>query len=227
MKRSRTRFLVCCSLVFSFLCPMLVQETQATLITYSFEGTIQFLNGPAFVSPNPFSTGQTIRGAFTYDTDALDVSLSDPTFGGYTEVVTNLSFSNGSYSGTGFQFASSTISIFDNISGNLDRFFLNAEVTGPPVNGSILRGFSMVLEDASGQALENTLLGTIPPLSAFTTTRGIDILFETQAGRPSASLVRVEVTALNPVPLPAAAALFPTGLGVLALAYRRVIKPKS
>jgi hypothetical protein len=38
---------------------------------------------------------------------------------------------------------------------------------------------------------------------------------------PASSFVVGEITSVTPVPLPAAAVLFPTGLGLLAVVFRR------
>lgn len=216
MVKRYLRSLVWCGLAFSLLCPVLVQESQAALVTYSFEGNVGDIQGSA----NPFSPGQTMSGLFTYDTSTTP-SFLDPVNGQYSEAITHLSLFVGSYSVTS---ATGAINILNNNGLLGDSFTISSAVTGLPLNGSTPVTFNLGLQDFSGLALDSPALGPLPPSSAFGSTL-FSLSFTDDPPFPQIPnrfSITGQLTSLTPVPLPAAAVLFPTGLSLLAIAFRRL-----
>lgn len=218
MAKKQIRSLVWCGLVFSLLCSMLAQETQAALVTYSFEGNVGVIQGRT----NPFSIGQTVNGSFTYDTSTAP-SLLDSVNGQYNGAVTHLSLFVGSYSVTS---ATGNINVVNNNGLAGDGFTMSSPVTGVSLNGSNPVTFSFGLQDFAGLALDSPALSSLPPFSAF----GSSLFHLTFTDDPPLPQIpnRFSITgniaSVTPVPLPAAAVLFPTALSLLAIAYPRLRK---
>lgn len=195
------------------------------LITYDFEGTITTLSGPAFDLPGPIGIGQTLTGSFSYESSTPPGRDVDPMHGNYFGAIRNLSFATSSYTGTGL-FPSGApgvgIIVVNNDVGG-DQVLVSAFATGPPIAGNALSGFSLNFQDPSGLALESKALETLPLLSVFP-SKSFTISF---LNIPQSSSVIGEVTSVTPVPVPAAAVLFPTGLGLLAVVLHRLRRRES
>jgi hypothetical protein len=216
MAHSRTRALLFGLLAF-IVCGFLYPEgPHAALLTYDFEGTVD--NAP---STYPFSSGQIITGSFTYDSSTADGTPADPVNGNYYSVMTSLSFSLGSYVGGTDGSGVSQIRLVNNSPGTgfSDYWISLTTVTAPNVNGASLQTIELLLQDPQALALTNKALGPITPFPAWRTSI-FQLAFRDSFN--SSSVVEGHLTSLAPVPLPAAAILFPSGLGLLAFAFRRV-----
>lgn len=212
------RCLACSALLLILFCLVSIRESQGALITYTFEGTVTGVGGFAFEELHPVNVGQTLTGSLTYETSTPDINLLSQV-GYYEGAITNLSFAFPSYSGgIGGSNAINFIDIEHNFSPYGDRINLGAPVTGPAFNGVSPEGFLILLQDFRGEAVSNTALGTIPPLSAFPQYHSFNLRFS-DIGYGNSGVAGT-LTSLTPVPLPAAAVLFPTGLSLLAWMFR-------
>lgn len=221
------------SLFFYVLMPLLLglsplQDSQAASITYNFEGYVTGIAGAFFELPSPFSAsvGQPITGSLTYETNTVDIASSDPVYGNYIGPITNVSISLGSYVGIGDQYNNSRMEIWNNLPfgpSTLDQLTVSSHATGPTFNETALSNIALLLSDGSGLALGGDVLGPIPPLGTFSNNNDIFLQF---SGLYRTSL-QGQLTSLTSVPLPGAAVLFPTGLTLLATAFRRLRGRKS
>jgi hypothetical protein len=189
-----------------------VQESQAALITYNFEGNVGDVSG----STNPFTIGQTVSGSFTYDPSTAP-SFLDPVNANYSGAVTNLSLILGSYFVAGMTGDSG---VYNNNDVFGDGFWIRSPTTGVPINGMSPTDFNLLLQDFSGAALESTALGSLPPASAFG-IKTFSLRFANNSVPGQVSVIG-DLTSVTPVPLPGTVVLFPTGLTLLATVFRRL-----
>lgn len=202
----------CCVLLLMLSGFVALQESQAALITYNFEGSVGAVRG----STNPFTIEQTVSGSFTYDTSTAP-SFVDPVNANYNGAVTNLSLTIGSYVVAG---TTGDSGVYNNNNAFGDGFWIRSPTTGVPINGMSPTDFNLLLQDFSGAALESTALGPLPPASAFgIKTFGLQFANNSYPGQ---IYVTGDITSVTPIPLPGTAVLFPTGLTLLATAFRRL-----
>lgn len=212
MKHQRKPIHSYCVLLLMLLGFVAVQESQAALITYNFEGSVGGVSG----STNPFTIGQTVSGSFTYDTSTAP-SFLDPVNANYSGAVTNLSLTLGSYVIAG---TTGDSGVYNNNDVFGDGFWIRSPTTGVPISGMSPTDFDLLLQDFSGAALDSTALGPLPPASAFgIKTFGLQFANNSYPGQIH---VTGDITSVTPIPLPGTAVLFPTGLTLIATAFRRL-----
>ena len=187
------------------LCSLLLSgnAAHATMVTYSFAGSVSNVNGPLTPTVNMLSP---VSGTFDFD--------NTPAVGGhYSGVVSNLTLNIGGYMST-FAPGANAVSVFKatDVGGGItgDRWQLVTEATGSKINGYSPFRFDLN-PDKEGSLFVNTNTQNPPSLGDpdFLTGNRWRLLFENSDG-----VVRVQgaLKSLTPVPLPAAVILFGAGL---------------
>jgi hypothetical protein len=224
----------CCVLLLAFTA--LVAEAQAALISYSFSGTISAVSGPA-TAP---AAGDSFSGVFTFDTStAATLFPGLPAVARYDDASPLLQISSGA-----FQWSSAPATIFVRNDANgldqtcasagtcRDEFSINSvsplEVSGTPLGASgelTLIGVSLFLiSDATYPATSSTFtdlsLPSVLTLDDFQIAR-VSMVFQDPLNLSAVAIVQGNISSLAPVPLPAAAWLLLSGLGVLGVFGRR------
>ena len=220
MKQSSTKGLFLPAIA---LCSLLLSgnAAHATMVTYSFEGTVGSVSG-ALKSTTP--AGSSIEGTFTYKTDTPAIGT-----GRYMGAVQNLSFTIGTYAVNLDPLGdTNVIRITDSPSGDLWR--LRTSVTGNSVGIDEFKpaDFRLDLADEDGLAITGNALNNPPSLGDLTSTQW-RLVFENMDGKT----VRVQgvLSSLTAVPLPAAVILFGAGLislvGLGAGGLRNLRRPQA
>jgi hypothetical protein len=205
-------------------------KASAAPITFTFDGTATVVN-PVLASR--FSTGDSITGSLTYDSELVD-SDADPNVGQYAPL-SSLSFNLDGYTPT-FLSGSGSVAVRNGTPAP-DTITLIGDVTGPPAVNSF-RPFrlTLVLRDATGLVLSSDGLPVAFSTSQFTTSEFV-VTFTNRANpydltSGGTNFTGVQGTfsgsasaAATPVPEPATLTLFGSGLVGLALRLRR--KQKS
>ena len=193
--------------LFIFVSLLSVYQAQAMVLTYTFEGNVAVLDGQA---PSPFNIGQTLSGSISYDTSTPASSMG-PMNAAYNDAITLLNVALGSYSLSG---SGGTINIVNNNDLLGDNISLQVPVTGASLNGIHPVTFSAGLQDFTGLAIDGTNLGPLPVFSAFSPSTFFltFALEESGPAIPQTLMVSGPITSVTPVPIPAAAVLFASGL---------------
>ena len=183
------------------LCSLLLSgnAAHATLVTYSFEGTVGSVSG-ALKSTLP--AGSSMLGTFSYNT------VPSGTTGRYMDAVQTLSFTiEGQSVSLDTMGDTNIIRITDSPSGDLWR--LRTSVTGDSIGEFKPVDFRLDLADEDGVAITGKALNNPPSLGDLTSTHW-RLVFENMDGKT----VRVQgvLNSLTAVPLPAAVILFGAGL---------------
>jgi hypothetical protein len=200
---------VCLSFMGGMLLCASIATTPATaaLVTFNFTCTVSNVGNKLSTNPATFSSGQAVSGSYTFNSATGD-SIPGANTGLYNNTISNLVVHIGSYTatlGAGVNF------IEVENKNNVDRYTLQAPVTGDPVNGRLPKFFEIKLTDSSHTAFSNDHQPTsAPSLSSFS-TETFRLVFNGQG----AATVSGVLTSLTAVPLPAAVILF--GAGLVAL----------
>jgi len=205
---------VCLSLSFMggmLLCAgIAATSATAALVTFNFTGTVSNVGNKLNTNPATFSTGQAVSGSYTFNSATTDsiVDVHGKT-GLYNNTISNLVVHIGSYTAT-LGAGSNFIEVENK--NNVDRYTLQAPVTGDSVNGRIPNLFEIKLTDPSHTAFSNDHLPTSPPSLSSFSTETFRLKFN---GQGAATVSGVINTLTAAVPLPAAVILF--GAGLVAL----------
>jgi hypothetical protein len=144
-------------MLFSFVTAV---ETQAMLITYSFEGNLTTVDPALSGTIHSFDA---FTGTFTYETNTVPVAP-----GSYNNAVKAFSFSTNSSSASCIQCGNLFIIISNGIPGRSpDYIDMGTDVSGPSIGGYVPSTFRLFLSAPSGLALDSLALGPLPPSSAF------------------------------------------------------------
>ncbi len=192
---------------------------QAELVTFSFEGFLSQIDAPLTSTWSPW---QAFSGTYTFDSN--EQNHGAPGAGFYKFAIRDFHATIGAaevmHGIPGPSGASGGITI-DNDSPHDSYAARINYATGPPLPESEFAplGFTFNLVDSTGSALLNNSLTSVPPtLSAFqerTATFNF-YRFDPLTGNTAFASAVGQVTGVAVVPLPAAAALF--GSGLLGLA---------
>jgi hypothetical protein len=143
--------------VFAALAALGTSRSQADLITFYFQGTVNNVNP---VLSGEFSVGERFSGSYTFDSDTPNTSGGDPpNFGLYTGALTALSFTIDSYTGSA---TDGDINVWDNVPS--DTYQVTSRVvTGPNVSDFELTLFQLEIGDSTNTALTSVALPLTPP----------------------------------------------------------------
>lgn len=200
-------------------------SAQAEMVTFAFEGNLSQVDAPL---ASTWNLGQAFSGTYTFDSNAANVGA--PGAGSYLRApqdfhatIGTAELIRGIPAGIG-----GLGSIIINKSGippggepalDVDSYRVRITTDGSPVSGFVPFLFKLDLIDSTGSALIDNSLTSVPPiLSAFqerTATFSFN-RFDPVTGEVGFASGSGHVTGLTPVPLPAAAVFF--GTGVLGLA---------
>ena len=207
---------------------------SASPITFAFTGNVNSVSAPL---SGTFNTSQTLSGFYTFESTTPDTVPLDATLGFYTGALTALSFTVGSYTGTGPTLSGSAIAVendrvmvFQPIPR--DSYTAGAEFVGQDIAGlSPLFVIVVGLVDPTGTALNSDSLPTTPPnLSAFTQGSGFVLIFGIPAFPENEEQVVGTLTSLTlvteppggtPIPEPSTWLLLSSGLAGIALWRQR------
>lgn len=209
-------------------------SAHATLVTFSFDGTIEFVEG---LVSSEFSVGQAFNVTYTFDSTVGATPGSNSNFSVFN-ALTSLAFTSGAYSASST--APAEIQV-DNDPGapNNDRYGLTSRasegLTGAAINGYLLDGFSFRLDDISDSVFSDALLlPTSIDLADFSsnafflffTLPGLVPTAEPQNGLPTSQLVfgsfdTLTITTDDDPVVPEPASIMLGAMGVAMLAARR------
>ncbi len=214
-----------------FIATGMTVSAQAEMVTFAFEGNLSQVDAPL---ASTWNLGQAFSGTYTFDSNAGNHGA--PGAGSYLRApqdfhatIGTAELIRGIPAGIG-----GLGSIIINQSGippggdpalDVDSYRVRIITGGPPVSGFSPLFFRLDLIDSTGSALSNNSLTSVPPiLSAFQERTATFTFnhFDPVTGDISLASASGQVTGLTPVPLPAAAVFFGTGL--LGLAGHRGVK---
>ncbi|MGQ0556622.1 MAG: hypothetical protein ACT4PN_11845 [Nitrospiraceae bacterium] len=179
---------------------LIAGPSEASLVTYSFGGSISEVGGVLFPT---VGTGA-MSGNITFDTGTAPAVSGT---GLYLNSITGLNLNIG---GRMFSYAAGANGMFVLNSpslGGVDSLTAISTVTGGAINGVLPTSFQFSLSDPSGNAFGNESLPTTPPsLSAFARNQ-----WRLDFGGTGNYIVG-SLAHLTAVPLPAAVLLFGAGL---------------
>ncbi len=203
-----------------------ISVAQAALITFSFAGTVTQIQAfnPSMV-PIPAAINDTVTGFYTFESTAgSSCGVNGPCV--YTDGITDLRFTVGSYTNTGlgvplnFMFVQNGSIVAPNSS---DLYITAARFSGPSLGGGIdARDFSLEVRDPLGNMFANTNLPTsAPPLTA---NSSWSISWNNSLGGGSVQLsgTVTSLSEITPVPVPSTILLFSLGMLGLAVLRRRL-----
>jgi hypothetical protein len=192
-------------------------SAHAAPITFAFEGNLSEVDAPL---ASTWSLGQAFSGTYTFDSNAGDSGA--PGVGDYLRAPQDFQATIGTVGlvagipapigGLG------SIHVYDgNFPPGADSYRVSIVTAGPSVSEFSPASFRLGLIDSTGSALISTNLPTSPPiLSAFQEQTATFTFFRQVNGEISFASAVGQLTGLTPVPLPAAAVFFGTGLLGLA-----------
>ena len=159
MKNNLILTLACTAGLACVACVACVATAHAAPITYTFNGEVSRTldNGSDDNRlESTFQNGDAFTFIFGIDEDASNTS-TDPAFGQYqSNIGGTVSFDNGFVATTT---GSPIVRIFDDFFGE-DTLSLEAQLTGPQVNGLNVQKVSLALFDGSGTVFDSTALPT-------------------------------------------------------------------
>ena len=184
------------------LCSLLLSgnAAHATLVSYSFTGSVTDVNGSLMPTLN--LTSSPVLGTFQFKDDTLPSGI-----GNYPGAVETLSFTIGSFTYNLAPGSTNGITISNDEFLVGDRWRLQTSVSGPQINGFNPLLFDINLTDELGRPFSSTALQSPPTLDLLSSARW-RLIFENSDG-----VARIQGgISLTPVPLPAAVILFGAGL---------------
>jgi hypothetical protein len=150
-------------------------RAQADVVTHQFTGQVTTVTDGSGVTADLtglFTLGQAVTLEYTIERDTPPVA-QDPYTSGYTDAITALSFSIGSWSGSGTP-AYSFTTVLDNEpspgSGVYDEYSAQVQggITAGPLGNTLLSSLTYTFDDVQGTVFNSTAIPHVfPDLGAF------------------------------------------------------------
>jgi hypothetical protein len=200
-------------------------SAQAEMVTFAFEGNLSQVDAPL---ASTWNLGQAFSGTYTFDSNAANAGA--PGDGDYQRAPQDFHAMIGTAElirGIPAPIGGLGSIMIDNggVRPGGDSYRVRIATDGPPVSGLTPFSFRLDLIDSTSSALINNNLTSVPPILSAFQERTVTFAFsrfDPVTGDISFASAVGQVTGLTPVPLPAAAVFFGTGL--LGLAGHRGVR---